>query len=198
LVPHLNDMVIDRHGWAYVDAFGNDGAGGVDSWSRGGRIILVPCDSAPSVVAEGLVAPNGIGMSPDGKTLVVGEAVNESGARGAQLVGYPVDDGGSLSERGVVGTIARGLGDGLCFDAEGGVWVGTAWGHEVWRFLGGEVVDRISVGDRRWALACALGGPDLQTLFICTTHAPPGGDPSKFTSGLVEAVRVEVPGFGGW
>lgn len=195
LAPHLNDMVVDRHGWAYVDAFGGDDRGGIDSWSQGGRIILVTFDSAPRVVAEGLVAPNGIGLSPDGKTLVVGEAVNRDGTRGAQLVAYAVDEEGSLSDRRPIGTITRGLGDGLCFDAEGAVWVATAWGHEVQRFLDGEVVDRVPVGERRWALACALGGPSLSTLFICTTNAPPGGDPAKLADGRLEAVTVGVPGF---
>ena len=198
LTPHLNDMVIDRNGWAYVDAFGIDENGSVGSWTAEGCIVLVTFDSAPRVVAENLVAPNGIGISPDGRTLVVGEAVNQAGARGAQLVGFTVAEDGSLSQRRIMGTIARGLGDGLCFDAEGGIWVGTAWGHEAQRFLDGEVVERISLEDRRWALACALGGPDLRTLFICTTAAAPGGDPSEFTDGRVEAVEVRVPGFAAW
>ena len=196
--PQLNDMVIDRHGWAYVDAFGAGGNGSVGSWAADGCIVLVTFDAAPRVVAEGLVAPNGIGISPDGTTLVVGEAVNEAGARGARLVGFTIALDGSLSERRTLGTIPRGLGDGLCFDAEGGIWVGTAWGHEAQRFLGGEVVDRVALEDRRWALACALGGPDLRTLFICTTAAQPGGDPSAFTDGRLDAVEVGVPGFAAW
>jgi len=194
-VPQLNDMAIDRHGWAYVDGFGVGGDGSVGSWKADGCIILVTFDSAPRVVAESLVAPNGIGISPDGTTLVVGEAVNQAGARGAQLVGFTIAEDGSLSQRRILGTISRGLGDGLCFDAEGGIWVGTAWGHEAQRFLDGNVVERIQLEDRRWALACALGGPDLRTLFICTTTAPPGGDPSAFTDGRVEAAEVRVPGF---
>lgn len=198
LTPHLNDMAVDRHGWAYIDGFGMGGSGSVGGWTADGCIVLVTFDGPPRVVAEGLVAPNGIGISPDGGTLVVGEAVNEGGARGARLVGFTIAGDGALSERRIMGTIPRGLGDGLCFDSEGGVWVGTAWGHEAQRFLDGRVVERVPLADRRWALACALGGPDLRTLFICSTAAAPGGDPADFTDGQVEAVEVRVPGFTPW
>jgi sugar lactone lactonase YvrE len=198
LTPHLNDMVVDQHGWAYIDGFGIGGSGSVGGWTADGCIVLVAFDSPPRVVAEGLVAPNGIGISPDGRTLVVGEAVNAGGTRGARLVGFAIAADGSLSERRIMGTIPRGLGDGLCFDSEGGIWVGTAWGHEAQRFLDGEVVERVPLGDRRWALACALGGPDLRTLFICSTAASPGGNPSDFTDGRVETTEVRVPGFAPW
>lgn len=193
LVPHLNDMIIDRHGWAYIDSFGSVDGAGAGGWRDDGCIVLVTFESPPRVVAENLVAPNGIGISPDGRTLVVGTAVNAPERRGAELLSYDIDEDGSLFGRRVVGDIARGLGDGLCFDAEGGVWVGTAWGREAQRLLGGQVVERVRFDDK-WALACALGGPSLRTLFVCTTAPPPGGDPSKFTAGWVEAVEVEVPG----
>lgn len=195
--PHLNDMTIDHRGWAYIDAFGGGGSS-VGTWEPSGCIVLITFDSTPRIVAEDLVGPNGIGISPDGGTLVVGEAMGRNEPLGARLLGFTIDDDGSLSNRRVLGTIARGLADGLCFDSEGAVWVGTAFGHEVQRFLDGEVVDRIQLADRKWALACALGGPDLKTLFICTTSAPPGGDPSRFSEGFIETIDVAVSGLSTW
>ena len=194
--PHLNDMTIDYRGWAYIDAFGGGGSAG--KWKADGRIILVSFDSAPRVVAENLVAPNGIGISPDGRTLIVGEAMSQGEPLGARLVGFAIGADGSLSEKRVLGTIVRGLGDGLCVDCEGAVWVGTAFGHEVQRFLDGQVVDRIQLADRKWALACALGGADLKTLFICTASAPPNGDPSRFSEAWIEAIDVSVAGLSEW
>lgn len=195
--PHLNDMTIDHRGWVYIDAFGSDGAS-VGTWRPSGCIVLVRFDATPRIVAENLVGPNGIGISPDGGTLVVGEAMGQGEPLGSRLMGFTIEDDGSLSNKCVLGTIARGLGDGLCIDSQGGVWVGTAFGHEVQRFLDGEVVDRIQFADRKWALACALGGPDLKTLFICTTSAPPGGDPSRFSEGWIEAMDVPVAGLSRW
>jgi sugar lactone lactonase YvrE len=192
---HINDMAVDGYGRAYIDD-----TGGVDpfkdGWQSHGRILLVLPDGSGRVVAEGLLSPNGIAISPDGRTLVVGESMGPGGApNGARLLGYDVAEDGSLSNERLAGTVARGSGDGLCFDAEGAVWVGTSFGHEVQRFIDGEVVDRFEVAERRWALACALGGPELKTMFVCTTARPPGGDPGKFTDGWIETIEVDVPGF---
>lgn len=193
---HLNDMIVDSEGRAYVDDTGSDFR--TEGWKSNGRVLLVLPDGTARVVAEDILVPNGIAISPDGRTLVVGESLGPGGApSGAHLFGFDVAKDGSLSNRRVMGTIARGSGDGLCFDAEGAVWVGTAFGHEVQRFLGGEVVDRIVLADRKWALACALGGSDMRTMFICTAAPPPKGDPGAFPEGWVETVEVEVPGVGG-
>lgn len=193
LTPLLNDMAIDRHGRAYIGSSARDS--GVGLWRSTGRIVLVTFDSAPRVVAENLLSPNGIAVSPDGGTLVLGESMGPGGQpTGARLLAFTISEDGSLSDERVIGTIARGSGDGLCFDSEGGVWVGTAFGHEVQRFVGGQVVERVSLADRKWALACALGGPEMKTLYICTAAPPSGGDPSKFTDGWIETAEVRVPG----
>jgi sugar lactone lactonase YvrE len=190
----INDMAVDDQGRVYLDDMGVDVFR--DGWQSVGRILLVLPDGSGRVVAEGILGPNGIAISPDGGTLVVGESMGPGGApSGARLLAYDISADGSLANERVAGTIARGSGDGLCFDAEGAVWVGTSFGHEVQRFVDGEVVDRIEVADHRWALACALGGPDLRTMFICTTARPPGGDPALQTEGWIETIEVDVPGF---
>jgi sugar lactone lactonase YvrE len=197
LTYRLNDMAIDRYGRAYI------GDAGVDPFTQGwapvGRIIAVEPEGSARVVAEGILAPNGIAISGDGKRLVVGESMGPGGQpTGACLLGYSIADDGSLHDRTVMGTLGRGCCDGLCFDSEGAVWVGTAFGHEAQRFLDGELVDRVPLPDRKWALACALGGSDLKTMFICTTPPPPKGDPSVFSDGWIESTPVDVPGVAGW
>jgi sugar lactone lactonase YvrE len=148
------------------------------------------------VVADHILGPNGIAISPDRRMLAVGESMGPAGRpSGARILGYTIADDGSLSDERLLGTIARGSADGLCFDVEGAIWVGTAFGHEVQRFVDGEVVDRVQLPDRKWALACALGGPDLRTLYLCTTAPPPKGDVTAYTAAWIETTEVTVPGF---
>jgi sugar lactone lactonase YvrE len=194
----VNDMAVDRNGNAYIDTAGqrHTSEGLLGPWEPVGRIVLVPAAGPPRVVAEKLLAPNGIAISPDGHTLIVGESMGEGGApTGTRMLVYDIDDDGSLSNERLFGRLARGTADGMCFDAEGGLWVGTAFGHDVQRWVDGELVDRIPIPDRKWPLACALGGADLRTMFICTAAAPPKGDPAKFTEAWLETVDVDVPGF---
>jgi hypothetical protein len=56
---------------------------------------------------------------------------------------------------------------------------------------GGAVTDVVSTG--RGCYACALGGPDGHTLFLCTAE---GYDPGSIAlgTGSIEMVRVDVPG----
>src|SRR5262249_14504610 len=70
---HCNDMVVDGVGRAYVGNFGFDlytrGTAPVDT-----NIVLVEPDGNARTVAEGLRFPNGTVITPDGKTLIVGES----------------------------------------------------------------------------------------------------------------------------
>jgi sugar lactone lactonase YvrE len=195
----INDMIVDRHGNAYIDGAGHrrdSGAGLLGSWDPVGVIVLVPLGGSPRVVADTILSPNGIAIAPDGRTLVVGESMGEGGTpTDTRMLAYDIADDGSLSGERLYGRLARGTADGMCFDAEGGLWVGTAFGHDVQRWIDGQVVDRIPIADRKWPLACALGGPDLHTMHICTAAAPPKGDPAKFSEAWVETVDVDVPGF---
>ena len=67
---------------------------------------------------------------------------------------------------------AEGLGpDGICLDADGAVWVGTADANSVVRVAdGGEVLQRVELGEDRAPFALMLGGPDRRTLFIMTAE----------------------------
>lgn len=191
---HLNDMAVDSNGWAYIDVYQSDAF--ANGWQPDGQVVLVKPGAAPQIVAENIVGPNGIAISPDKTMLAVGESMGPGGAKsGARILGYTIAPDGTLSDERILGTIARGSADGLCFDADGAIWVGTSFGHEVQRFVEGDVTDRIVLPDRKWALACALGGPELRTLFICSTAPPPKGDVTAYTDAWIEAVEVEVPGF---
>ena len=183
---HCNDMVVDERGRAYVGNFGFDLHSGAQPTEA--DLALVHPDGRVEVAAEGLRFPNGAVITPDGRTLVVGESF------GACLTAFDVAEDGSLSGRREWAHLERALPDGICLDAEGCIWVASPIGHQVLRVReGGEVTQRIAIENE--AFACMLGGPERRTLFICTAAA---SDPAQThtKTGRIEVIDVEVPGAG--
>jgi sugar lactone lactonase YvrE len=126
---HLNDMVVDRHGRAYAGNFGFDLMGGGDPAPA--ALVRVDPDGSVSVEAGDLLFPNGSVITPNGRTLIVGETA------GARYTAFAIGQDGALSDRRVwaqvapepeFGTLAETLGqlrfgpDGCALDAEGHIW----------------------------------------------------------------------------
>lgn len=177
-----NDLVADAAGRAYVSSFGFDLQGGAAPEPTG--LLRVDPDGSVHVVAEDVVFPNGMVLSPDGGTLVVAETY------GSRLTAFDVAPDGSLSGRRVFADLPGVAPDGICLDAEGQVWVATARTPEVLRVRdGGEVTARVAVGSGSLSYACALGGPDGRSLFVCTA---PSWRPGP-RAGRIEVSPVEVP-----
>ena len=123
-------------------------------------------------------------LSADGRTFVVAETY------AARLTAFDVAADGSLSGRRVFADLPGVAPDGICLDAEGQVWVATARSPEVLRVRdGGEVTARVAVGTGALSYACALGGDDGRTLFVCTA---PSWRPGP-RAGRIEVARVDVP-----
>ena len=181
---HCNDMVVDNHGRAYVGNFGFNYETG--ETPVGAKLMRVDPDGSAHVAADGLMFPNGTVITPDGRTMVVGESF------GARLTAFDVADDGTLSNRRVWAQLDDGrIPDGNCLDAERAIWVASPTTKEVVRVLeGGEITDRIGTGERE-AIACMLGGDDRRTLFVLasTLAREPG-------SGSISTVTVDVPGAG--
>jgi sugar lactone lactonase YvrE len=181
---HCNDMVVDAQGRAYVGNFGFDYEAG--QAPVGAKLVRADPDGSTHVAADELLFPNGTVITPDGRTLVVGESF------GARLTAFDVSDDGSLSNRRVWAQLADGrLPDGSCLDAEGAIWIASPTTKEVLRVReGGEITDRVGTGERE-AIACMLGGDDRRTLFVLasTLSREPG-------SGSISTVAVDTPGAG--
>ena len=89
-----NDMVVDRHGRAYVGMRSAQlRAGGPIPAAADAPdvVVLVDASGNTRVAADGLVAPNGTVITPDGRTLVVAETFDPGGAsmKGMNLSGKP-------------------------------------------------------------------------------------------------------------
>ena len=179
-----NDMVVDARGRAYVGNFGFDLHAGAQP--RTTTLVMVARDGAARVVAEELMFPNGTVITPDGKTLIVGESF------GRRLTAFDIDADGSLKNRRVWAELGNSPPDGICLDAENAIWVACPTMSEVIRVKqGGEVTERIKVETD--AFACMLGGADGRTLFVATA---PNSDPEKCRAtrgGRIEITQVEVP-----
>jgi sugar lactone lactonase YvrE len=177
---NLGDMVIDDAGRAYIgsQAF------------EGGVIVRLDLDDSATIVAEDLDFPNGMVITPDGKTLIVAESI------GRRLTAFTIDGDGALSERRVFADGLDGPPDGIALDAEGGVWTSMTLAHQFERIVeGGTVTDRIDMG-KRVAIACTLGGPERRTLFLLSsTDAYPQRLIGTRLSRL-DAVTVTTPGAG--
>lgn len=181
---HTNDMVVDAQGRAYVGNFGSDilADGGVAR----AALALVTADGEVRKAADGLEFPNGSVITPDGRTLIVAES------RGRRLTAFDVADDGGLSGRRVFADLGEVVPDGICLDAEGGVWVSNPRAPECIRVLdGGEVTDRVATQHNTYA--CMLGGSDGRTLYICSADGAEEDRVAGRSSAYIEVVEVALP-----
>lgn len=189
---HCNDMVVDSTGGAYVGNFGFDldaamakgGIAGVMADPVKAKLAYVSPDGQTRVAADDLFFPNGTVLTPDGKTLILGETF------GGCLTAFDVDPGGQLSNRRVWAEIAPRVPDGICLDADGAIWVANPTAPECVRVAeGGQVREVIDTGQPCYA--CMLGGPEGRTLFMLTAAALGSGGDAP--TGKVVVAEVDSP-----
>jgi sugar lactone lactonase YvrE len=184
---HCNDMVVDSKGRAYVGNFGYDLHKGEKP--RGTVLIMVTPEGQARVVADDLMFPNGTVITPDGRTLIVGESF------GRRLSAFDIAADGSLANRRVWADLEKNVPDGIALDAAGAIWAASPMSSEVIRVKqGGEVTERIKVATD--AFACMLGGADRKTLFVLTSASSDPAVCLANATGKVEITKVDVPGAG--
>jgi sugar lactone lactonase YvrE len=184
---HCNDMVVDTWGRAYVGNFGFDFLQHQPFVPA--AMVLVDPEGTTRVVADDLAFPNGTVITPDGRTLIVAETWAQ------RLTAFDIESDGSLSNRRVWAQLAQCTPDGICMDEENAIWAASPLSGEVLRCCeGGRVTHRVR--PRGQAFACMLGGPDRLTLFVLTAETMSPGEARGRAGGMIETVRVEVPGTG--
>jgi sugar lactone lactonase YvrE len=191
---HCNDMVVDAQGRAYVGNFGFDldaeltarGADSVIADHPTAKLALVAADGTVSVAAEDMHFPNGPVITPDGRTLIVGETLS------ASLTAFDIGADGTLSNRRLWAPTGPRVPDGIALDAEGAIWIANPIGHECVRIAkGGEVLEVIDPGDNCYA--CMLGGEDGRTLFMLTAATSIAHETAKTPMGRLVIATVEAP-----
>jgi sugar lactone lactonase YvrE len=188
LAPNeINDMVVDRRGHAFISQFGSDFHGGEPLVAA--PVLRADPDGSVRPATDGLRMANGMVITADGSTLVAAESA------GRCLTAFDLADDGSLTNQRRWADLPEGdYPDGICIDAEDAIWIaGPASDRFVRVREGGEVTDVIPV-EGRHAIACAIGGTDGHTLFLCTSPTLGQPDESRAARGAkVEVTTVAVP-----
>jgi len=198
---HLNDMVVDSAGHAFVGDFGFDLMGAKDPATT--NLARVDPDGTVTVVAEEMYFPNGMVITPDGSTLVVGETI------ACRYTAFDLSPRGELANRRVwvqlapaptLGDYASTLGqlgvapDGCTMDAEEALWVADALGGRLLHVSReGTILEEARAPEGYGFFACMLGGSNGRQLLACA--APDFFEANRSTrdEAILLVTEVEVP-----
>src|SRR5699024_5884535 len=179
-------MLVDPHGRAYVGNFGD--SSGPDVAVTPADLALVLPDGEVRIAAEGMHLANGMTLLKEGNMLVVAETRAEP----PRLSAFDVAADGALQNRRVLVTLGQAMPDGMVADVEDHIWFASPFTSEVIRVTpSGEIVQRIPL--ERPPYACALGGEQGRTLFLCVSNDWSPEETRSQRSGAILARTVEVP-----
>lgn len=190
----FNDCLADPHGRLYSATY----YWLKDKMQKTGCLYLLHQDGTLELMDEGFQISNGLGLSPDARTLYFAD----SGARA--VYAYDVEPGsGRLKNRRELLSLAAedGLPDGLTVDSEGYVWTALWYAGEVVRAdPDGREERRIHLPAKQVS-SVAFGGPDLNDLYVTSAseywpspHAPRGMDTTALMGGALYRLRTDVKG----
>lgn len=179
-MTRFNDVIADPEGRVFAGTIGkSDESGGLYRIERDGRVELV---------WKGTGCANGMGFTPD----LRGFYWTCSTTRVIYLADYERSTGALTNRRVFYRAAAEdGIPDGMAVDRAGDVWT-ACWGGAAMLRLGADaqVRERV-VLPVSCVSSAALGGPELDTLYVTTA----GGQIGDATlAGTLFRFKVSVPG----
>ena len=177
-----NDFTTDAFGRIYAGSLGSPVFEGTEQIA--GDLYLIDLDGSSRIVGRDVQLTNGLGFSPDDRTLY------HSDSRRQTVFCYAVGDDGDLGPKEAFARTEGGAPDGLAVAEDGSVWVAVAGGSGVDVFDGdGRLRDHVGIPLPMCTSVC-FGGDDLKDLYIVT------GSPGAATDreGSVFRTRTEVAG----
>jgi len=177
-----NDVTVGANGTVYFTDPDFQRANRPDQMSGKTSVFRVT-NGIVTLIDDTIREPNGIELSPDGRTLYVG------GNATGKIYKYPVNADGSTGPRSDFASV--GGTDGGTVDCAGNVYQITYGDGKVRVYAPtGQSLGTISAG--RNATNIAFGGTDRKTLYITSGTPSNGGDTGNF--GLY-SVKLNVPGW---
>ncbi|PTR28276.1 SMP-30/gluconolactonase/LRE family protein [Pseudomonas sp. GV085] len=177
----LNDGRCDRQGrfWAgsmVLDMGANAAEGTLYRYSAGQRGPL-------EAQLSGFIVPNGLGFSPDGKTMYLSDSHPS-----VQLIwtfDYDIETGTPSNRRVFVDMNQyAGRPDGAAVDADGCYWICANDAGLIHRFTPDGRLDRSLAIPVKKPTMCAFGGPRLDTLFVTSIRPGDDHDPQSLAGGV--------------
>jgi sugar lactone lactonase YvrE len=169
-----NDAVVDRQGRLLLSTYSAQ-----DVFAPEGSLYcLAPCEALHQL-DTGYATANGLGVSPDGRTVYVTDM------RHHQIIALDYDPAqGSANNRRIFARVPEneGMPDGLTVDAEGFVWSGHWDGWRLTRYDPAGKIERQVRFPVQHVISMAFGGENLDELYVTTAHW-----------GLSEADRQQQP-----
>jgi sugar lactone lactonase YvrE len=180
----FNDGAVDPLGRFWAGTLRDD-----ETWTTEGSLYVLDGAGTCERRLTGLRCPNGLGWSPDGRTMYVTDSMIGT------IWAFDFDLAtGSLSAQRVFAqwSMSEGVPDGLAVDAGGDVWTAVWDGGAVRRYApSGELVQIVQLPVKR-PTSCAFGGAGLNILYV--TSASIGlSNPTKH-DGALFALQPGVKG----
>lgn len=155
-----NDAAVDRQGRLLVGTVNMQ-----DPFAPDGSLYRLDPDGSLHEIDTGYATANGIGFSPDGRTVYVADQ------RHGQIIVLDYDTvKGTTSQRRLFASVPdeEGTPDGLIVDAEGFVWNGHWAGWKLTRYDPAGKIERQIRFPVQHVISFAFGGKDLDDLFVTT------------------------------
>jgi D-xylonolactonase len=178
----FNDVIADPAGRVFCGTMSSD--------HSKGSLYRLDLDGRVTRVLDSIGCSNGMGFSPDLKTLYY----TDSFAREIYSFDYDIETG-SLVNRRIFATIpeSHGLPDGMAVDQQGCVWSALWDGFGLVRFdQDGNIAVRVQFPTRKVS-SLTFGGDDLQDIYVTTA----GGNRKHedgAAAGSLFRVRLEANG----
>jgi sugar lactone lactonase YvrE len=189
-VNGINDMVADGRGGLYFGTVDHNSMFRGEGYLGHSALYRLDADGAVVKLYDGLKFSNGIGLSPDGRTLYFNDS--SVGTFACDIL-----HDGALGPRRLLS--ARADCDGLAVDCEGAVWIAQIGGGMLTRVMPSGKIDRTIPLDVGPITSLCFGGADGRDMFI-TTAAMGAGEavmkrsvPERRTAALYHG-RADVPG----
>lgn len=180
----FNDITADAAGRIYA---GELGTSPFDHEAElvSGVLWMIDLDGSAQVVGHDVQLTNGLGFSPDGRTLY------HSDSRRAAVMKYAVNDDGTLGPKELFADMVRGHPDGLVVSEDGAVWVALAAGGSGVGVYepSGAFRTHIDIPLPMCTSLC-FGGPDRRQLYIVSGSEGAASD----TAGAVFVTEADVAG----